>query len=58
MKMSPKSCSCNSCKLGKKSHGGKLTIKKAERSYRHNSKVMLNKGFDNLGAAPFGKYTD
>ena len=58
MKMTPKSCSCRSCKRGK--HGGaKDAVKYDERAYRHNAKIALKKGYGStILPGPVGNYYD
>lgn len=56
--MTPKSCGCNSCRRGKGTKSGKEVLKKAERAYRHGTKIDLLKGREDVGAAPYGSYTD
>jgi len=58
MKSTPKSCSCESCKRGKHSKSGHQMMKADERSYRHQTKIDLNKGREDITAAPQGNYYD
>ena len=58
MKMTPKSCGCNACRRGKGTKSGKEVLKKAERAYRHNTKIDLFKGREVVGVVPYGSYTD
>lgn len=58
MKMTPKSCGCNSCRRGKSSKSGKAILKKAERGYRHGSKIALSKGSEDISSVPYSGYTD
>lgn len=58
MKQTPKSCGCFSCRRGKSSKAGKKMMKSEERSFRHHTKVALNKGREDIAAAPHGSYTD
>lgn len=58
MKMTPKSCGCTACRRGKGTKGGKAVLKSAERAYRHNAKIQLTKGREDVGIVPYGSYTD
>lgn len=58
MKMTPKSCGCKTCRIGKGSKGGKSVIKSAERAYRHGAKILLAKGREDVSIVPYGGYTD
>lgn len=58
MKMTPKSCGCRSCRRGKSTKSGKEVLKNAERAYRHNTKIALHKGHEDVGLVPYGGYTD
>lgn len=57
-KATPKSCSCPTCKRGKASKQGQVKMKADERSYRHNCKLKLAKGDEELSPAPKGNYYD
>jgi hypothetical protein len=58
MKSTPKSCSCSACKAGKSSKKGKCLMKLDERAYRHEAKIKLNKGKEDIPVAPKGNYYD
>lgn len=58
MKMTPKSCSCPACRRGKGTKTQKFYMKKTERSFRHETKVALKKGKEDVSIAPHGDYTD
>lgn len=58
MKKTPKSCSCAACRRGKGTKTGKFFMKSAERGFRHNSKVALKKGSEDVGVAPYSGYMD
>lgn len=58
MKMTPKSCSCYACKRGKASDAQKFCMKKTERSFRHQQKIALKQGKEEVSVAPHGGYTD
>ena len=57
-KQTPKSCSCGQCKRGKHSKSGRCLMKLDERAFRHNAKIALNKGAEDIGIAPKGNYYD
>lgn len=63
-KQTPKSCSCNQCRRGIHTPGGRFMRKTDERSYRHNTKIALHKlGDEDLdteifNSAPIGNYYD
>ncbi len=57
-KQKPKSCSCNACKRGKRTKSGKAVLKYAEKTYRHQTKINLVKGQENISFSPYGSYTD
>jgi hypothetical protein len=58
MKGTAKSCSCYACKRGKSSQTQKVLMKKTERGFRHQQKIALKKGSEDVGIAPYGGYTD
>ena len=58
MKQTPKSCSCSACRRGKSSKTQKFYMKVNERGFRHQAKVALNQGKEDIGIAPYGDYTD
>lgn len=62
-KQTPKSCSCNQCRRGIHTPGGRFMRKADERSYRHNAKIALNNLGEDLdkeifNSAPIGNYYD
>lgn len=57
-KQTPKSCSCSMCRFGKHTKSGKKEMKADERSFRHNTKIIINKGEEVVGLAPIGNYYD
>lgn len=57
-KQTPKSCSCNACRRGKSSTGQKVMMKSNERAFRHNVKIALKQGKEDISTAPYGSYTD
>lgn len=58
MKQTAKSCSCYSCKRGKSSKSGNAAMKHDERKLRHAAKITLNRGGEEVPAAPKGNYYD
>ncbi len=59
-KQSPKSCSCNMCKQGKRCN---IAVKADERAYRHAAKIELARLVENgdniiLNSGPIGNYYD
>jgi hypothetical protein len=57
-KQTPKSCSCSQCRYGKRTKAGHCLMKLDERAFRHNAKIALNKGAEEIGVAPKGNYYD
>lgn len=57
-KATPKACGCDACKRGKSSDAGQCIRKKEERAFRHETKVALKKGIEEIPVAPHGTYTD
>lgn len=57
-KATPKSCSCGCCTRGKATKTGKYYMKREERAFRHDQKIALNKGQEDIGIAPHGDYND
>ena len=57
-KQTPKSCSCNQCLRGKHTKAGHKLMKHDERAFRHEAKIALNKGAEEIGIAPKGNYYD
>ncbi len=57
-KSTPKSCSCRTCTRGKATKAGKLMMRQAERSFRHQNKIHLNQMKDSGAPAPVGGYFD
>jgi len=58
MKQTPKSCSCEQCRRGKSSKGGKYMINRMERSIRtiwRNQRLQLDPV---VSPAPTGNYFD
>ncbi len=58
MKQTPKSCSCSACRRGKGTKTQKFFMKKEERGFRHQTKVDLKKGKEDIAVATYGSYTD
>jgi hypothetical protein len=57
MKQTPKSCSCQTCRLGKAKKKQKFLMKLNERGFRHQSKIALKTGKEEeVGIAPYGSY--
>ena len=54
-KSTAKSCSCSQCKHGK---SGNIMLTLDERAYRHNAKIQLKKGAEDVLIAPKGNYYD
>jgi hypothetical protein len=62
-KQTPKSCSCNQCKRGIHTPGGRYMRKADEHSYRHATKIALARLGDDLdseifNSGPIGNYYD
>lgn len=57
-KQTPKSCSCGTCKRGKHSKTGHALMKADERAHRHNTKIALNQGKEDIAIVPIGNYYD
>lgn len=61
-KLSPKSCSCRTCRRGKSTDGNKFMMRRDQRAYRHAANLLLrlwrNDGDDTPMAAPVGGYYD
>jgi len=58
IKQTPKSCSCRQCLRGKHSKAGHEMMKHDERAFRHNAKISLKKGIEDISVAPKGNYYD
>lgn len=57
-KATPKSCSCTQCKRGKHSNPGHQMMKADERAYRHEMKIRLAEGDEDIPLIPKGNYYD
>lgn len=61
-KATPKSCSCRQCRRGKRSSGGKASMRSDERAYRRAFTMLLSRGVteDDVTPppAPSGTYYD
>lgn len=57
-KQTAKSCSCGQCTRGKHTKSGHEMMRLDERKFRHNAKIALNKGAEDIGIAPKGNYYD
>ena len=58
MKATPKSCSCQACRRGKRSKTQKYYMNQEERSFRRETKEALRKGEEVISPAPHGDYKD
>ncbi len=54
MKLTAKSCSCFTCRRGKGARNGKLALHRAEKAFRRACKRALQRGAEDLPAAPCG----
>jgi len=57
-KQTPKSCSCGQCTRGKHTKSGHELMKHDERAFRHEQKIALKKGAEDIAVAPVGNYYD
>ncbi len=51
-KATPKSCSCDQCKPGKRTAPGKQKLRHAERAFRHGAKQELGQGREEVLPSP------
>lgn len=56
MKLAAKSCSCFGCRRGKGTRTGKQVLHRAEKAFRRACKQALQRGAEDLPAAPYAPY--
>ena len=57
-KATPKSCSCRTCRRGKRTKTQKRLVELEERAFRRRVKIGLRKGIEPDPSVPYGDYRD